>query len=108
MCSSGSSSLVIEVLKSEDSKRRNNSYNLKRRVSHFLDKQDCKENTVFRGDQIIQVTSRSSSNSFFHLLLVFSLLLLLLYIVIILLLLYVQLLLVLLLLLHLLSPGVQQ
>ena len=57
MASSSVNSVVIEVLKTEGSTRNNNSKTLRRRLARFLDQQDFKEDTVFQGDQIDQVTS---------------------------------------------------
>ena len=56
MASSSINSVVIEVLKTEGSTRHNKSKTLRRRLARFLDQQDFKEDTVFQGDQIDQVT----------------------------------------------------
>ena len=61
MTSSNINSVVIEVLKTEDSKRLRDSHTLRRRLVHFLDQQDFKEDTVIQGDQINQVHSCLSS-----------------------------------------------
>ena len=61
MASSSMNSVVIEVLKTEGSTRNKDSKTLRRRLARFLDRQDFKEDTVFQGDQIDQVTSCWSS-----------------------------------------------
>ena len=64
MSSSGSNSVVIEVLMTSDCRRHNDSRSLRRRLDNFLDQQDCKEDIVFRGDTVLQVTVVDSSLSF--------------------------------------------
>ena len=56
MSSSGSNSVVIEVLMTSDCRRHNDSRSLRRRLDNFLDQQDCKEDIVFQGDTVLQVT----------------------------------------------------
>ena len=65
MASSSMNSVVIEVLKTEGSTRNKDSKTLRRRLARFLDRLDFKEDTVFQGDQIDQVSSCLSSLLFF-------------------------------------------